>query len=250
MKTKQNGRTTSHIAESLLSQIFKSGSAALVLALFLVACGGSASTVEKGVAKVAKAVVAERYASVADDAAGYQKIFHAPPNARQEAQIEENLSKANQQGLTVLRPSSSSMADAFLTAYQTSSADVITVVGHNSKGTFMFNDGTSLQLPRLGQPGRPILALISCDSERYVQGQSVGLPTEVTIPIAYRTEQLFLDRFRTLDDADRRDISVVQAELVAALDEAVRERNVKIATYTLSATGAGVVGVSIYVTNA
>ncbi len=243
MQTSQSGRTTSTTASRPFLKLLALFTAC-VLTFYLAACAGGGGVVPKA----AKALTSQRFVSVAENASQYKQIFGELPNVSQEAAIEKNLSRAEQQGMTIVRPATSTAAVEFQRSYQQSSADVITLVGHNDKGSFKFSDGSSLPLSQVpSSPTLPVLAVISCESARTIQGHAVGLPTEITYAIAFRTEELFLQRMSAVDENSRRDLPTVQRELEAALDEAVAERNVRIAKYALVGTGsAGVVGVSIY----
>lgn len=247
MKTKQSGRTTSTTADNRhtdhLRVLRYVAVILLVVLLALPACGTGGGAVTGG----AKALTSQRFVSLADDASEFEMIFKRAPRGGEQADISKNVAKAGDQGLTILKPSESDVATQFLTAYQNSSDDVVTIVGHNEKGRLYFVDGSWVQLERLGvDPDAPLLAVISCQSQNLVSGQAVGIPVEVGYAIAFRTEELFLARLGALDEAARSDRSLVQQELNGALNTAIVERNVKVSAYAMAGLGGGV-GVVIVV---
>lgn len=244
MQTSQSGQITSITANGYVGHVLKSVTTALALVLFLAACGGGGGTATSA----GKALTSQRFVSVAENAGEYKQIFGKLPTTSQESAISKILAQAKQQGLTIVRPAGSKAAAEFESAYLQSSADVITLVGHNKQGLFKFSDGSYFPLDQIRPSDDvPVLAVISCESAPIVEGYAVGLPTEVTYAIAFRTEEVFLQRLNALDESSRRDLPTLQVELEAALDVAVIERNVKVFKYALVGTGSGtVVGVSIY----
>lgn len=139
--------------------------------------------------------------------------------------------------------SGTTAADSFMSKFQTSTADVITLVGHNDHGTFKFPDGSSITLSDLGSGG-PSIALISCGSAFYANGRAVGLPSEVTLDAAADIESAFVAAVNQLDGAV--DVTQLRVLLNSATREVLTSRTEKL-RYTFVVAGGGTVAVSITV---
>ena len=196
------------------------------------------------------AIAFRRFASVGRNADDFSRIFkerRATPSRVQE--FVNARSTAESKGFTLLTRVSNSqtVAQAFLDEYnQSTTGQIFTLVGHNEGGKFRFYDGSEINLNSVGQnEAGGILAVISCESGRYVEGRAVGVPTDVTYNIAFSTEEKLR---RRLDNAAAAGIVIdpsrAKEELLAALDETARERQVRVLYYSIGS--GGVVGVAIY----
>ena len=223
----------------------RANSAASVLILLLVllttGCGGGGGSTSGRVASNIQRLVA-----TADEVAEYNNIWGKIPTAGQQRRQSAILDDATSQGLTALRSTPTRTAsEQFLDLYQSTSADIVTLVGHNDGGIFRFPDASWVDLREVGGDGGPIIALISCDSAVYASGQAVGLPTPVTIELAVDVEQRFVTKVGALQALP----SVAEAErlLVEALSEAADARAERFVYMTLTGVGSGVVaGISIH----
>lgn len=225
--------------------------AGLLLGL-VASCGGGAS----GGAKVSAAVVprpppitVQKFAATVDDAAGFGNVWkRAPRSAGELGKVTSASRKAESLGYRIpVASGTRTAANDFLRRYNESTADVVTLVGHNDNGLFRFADGSWVQLSTLGNPNRPMVAMVSCDSIEYANGQAIGLPSAVTYTIAYATENKFANRIAQLPWLPSKD--VLQQMLIQSLDEAAREHQVAI-KYRIAA-GVGVsltapFGIAIY----
>lgn len=245
MKTNLNGRNTSPTAEDRFSEIARKIVAAIVLVCFLTACSGGGG-VASGAAQTLKT---QRFVSLAENSSEFSAIFGRKPKARESTEIGKNLSKAEEQGFTIVKPATSNAADEFIAAYQNSEDDVVTLVGHNQGGRFYFGDGSWVSLENLANDAtRPHLVVISCQSSRYAMGgQAVGIPIDVGYAIAFRTEELLLERLRQLDDSARNNLALVEQELDEALNRAIQERNIRVTAYAIGGMGAAGAGRTIIV---
>jgi hypothetical protein len=142
---------------------------------------------------------------------------------------------------------------------------LITLVGHNTDGSFVFPDGSSINLgsmhQELGAAGQDptrhnIAAIISCSSDRYVVGNVVGIPDAVTYRVAALTEQRFYEGIHALAIANsitsvqQLDPQLVREQLGQALQRATSElRTGRTYTYVLYGGGTGtlvVLGIGIH----
>lgn len=248
MQTNPNGRITSPTAKDWLASFWRKIVAAIVLSCLVTSCGiGGPVAQEAG--NAAKTFKSQRFISLAENTSEFQKIFGRQPKAREVTEIEENLSKAQSQGVTVVKPAAADAATEFLNAYRNSTADVVTIVGHNQGGQLFFGDGTAVPLQNLANdPSRPYLVVISCQSSQYAMGgQAVGIPIDVGYPIARRTEALFLEAVQQLDEPARRDLATLQQELDNALNTAITQSNVRPTVYAIAGVGSAGIGLSIIV---
>lgn len=201
---------------------------AVTLALILMAttaCGGGGGSGSKVVARAALNV--EPYVARANNAKEFQLIWGAKRSVRQEDAISRLMNDARGLGMTTLRPTQTSAAsDVFLSRHQKSSSDLITLVGHNSEGTFKFPDGSPVDLRALGGPGKPLIALISCDPDQFANGAAVGVPTPITIEVALLAEQKFVARVNSLNAAP--DVAKTQQLPMESLVEVANERKVNL----------------------
>jgi len=217
-----------------------------VTLLTLVACKGGGGGGGGGAGKAAVRAI-KRYVSVARNGDEFARIFERSPTAGQEATISKTFAKAETTGRTALRASvaNESVAQEFLREYRSTPRDgLITLVGHNAGGTFRFADGSTIDLGKLGSSDGSLVAVVSCESARFVDGRAVGIPTDVTYDVAYRTEQKFSEQVAGSPSLSR---SEAQQYLESALADAVRELRVEGFYKTaVIGGGTGVVGVSIY----
>lgn len=211
----------------------------LVVALLLVAvgCGGGATTGGQ---------LVKRYASVAQTADDYARIFDRPPSAAQNGQIPDVLGKARAGGFAVALPSGGATAAQVLRAeFGAQRSGFVVVVGHNEGGSLRFADGSRLALADL-DGGGAVLVAISCDSSRYVSGASIGLPTRLTYDVAFLTERKFSQGV-----TETTSLAAARTLLDTAFLEAVRElKAAKVRRVALTGSGVSVpaIGISIYQT--
>jgi hypothetical protein len=212
----------------------------LVALLVVVGCGGGARVGARAGAE-AVAVKMQRFVSAASDAADYENIWGRLPSAGQLTRSRQALNEALGAGLTQIRATGGSTdAQQFVAAYRSSSSDVITLVGHNEGSAFRFPDGSAVDLRGIGLQRGPVLALVSCNSATYANGQSVGLPTAVTLELAFDVEQRFAAKVQGLALAPTP--ADAQLLLVGALNEAGAQRT---ETFKYVAIGGGVAGGSV-----
>ncbi|MDF1605030.1 hypothetical protein [Nocardioides sp. YIM 152315] len=208
--------------------------AAVVLAAAS-ACGGSTPRT------AAATIRAARFISAADSAAEYEAIWAAKPTAGRLRRDRATLAHVDTDVVRVVASSGTSAADTFVDGYRSSSADVVTVIGHNEGGLLKFADGSSVPLWDLGVGGKPI-ALISCSSAAYARGQAVGLPDPVALATAVRIEQALTARVSQLEEAPTaaqlKDLLVTVALEESAATSRASRRKVIALTVTLP-TAAG-----------
>lgn len=212
----------------------------ICLLVLVAGCSSTSTTVSRTAPNF------QRFVAAADDFAEYEIIWGRTPTQGQQSRQSAVLDDAISQGLTALRSTSTeTAAQRFTSLYRSSSADVVTLVGHNEGGIFRFPDGSTADLRSVGSEGGPILAMISCDSAEYSTGQKIGLPTAVTIELAVDVEQRFVAKISALDALPT--TQEVGAILEEALREATSTRPEAYKFYLIGGvTGTAVVGVGIY----
>lgn len=215
-------------------------SIALVCAM-LGACRGG------GVAKVAEDVHVEGFVAGAHSEEEYRAIWGTPPTVGQLRRVDVLTSKASSNGIRLLGVSgAASAASTFQDSYASSTADVVSIVGHNDLGAFKFSGGSDVLLSNLGGSSQPILAVFSCDSDRYVNGSAVGVTSPISIQVALLAQERFLQLVRALPSPPN--AKAAQDLVNSAVDSAARQLQVRVVYRTgLGLAGAGVVGGSIYV---
>jgi hypothetical protein len=212
--------------------------AAIVVALALTACSGSAAT--------RAANVGARLIIGAENATEFAAVFgdDAVRDADEVVSAAQWLAKGERGGLTVVRPGTGTAAEYALEALTSSSGGVATIIGHNENGVLRFADGSGLIIANLPVNG-PRIAVISCSSQKYVNGNAVGLTVDLNYSLALRTEELFTQRVATLTPDEAADTVILQRQLDEAFDAAAAEFPDAFA-FSLAITGsAAVVGVSI-----
>ena len=213
-------------------------SATALLTLTMAGCGGG------GPAKTAIAI--EKFAAVAVDERQVVNIWgKEQASAKTVAQATAAAREAPGLGYkTIEFTATRTAADVWLQQYRESSAGVVVLVGHNNNGQFRFADGSAVNLKTVGDQGGPPIALLSCDSDRFANGQSVGVIGDVSFPLAWDTERRFAEKLALKEVVPSN--SDLQALLTASLDEAARAKKVKV--YAAGGSiGSGVVVVSISV---
>lgn len=150
----------------------------------------------------------EALASMPSDATSFETIFKRTPSKAELAEIER---------LTL--PDSARVADAsasFASQIKGSEAGIVAVVGHNSRGHFVFADGTKMTLEEMGTICRDagkLCVFVSCNSATHVRGKGVfGVQHELTF-----REALAI----TADIEKRLPAAVTPDELMTVLPEIV-----------------------------
>ena len=219
----------------------RSGSAArrlaallVALTLTLAACSGSTAT--------AGSRIVSRLIIGAEDAAQFSTIWKQPADEAALAAQLRLLAKAEDSGLTLVRPAvgSGTAADSVLTALAASDTGVATIVGHNTGGTLRFADGSLLKIADLPQGG-PRIAVISCSSQAAANTVgAAGLPVDVKLELALRTEALFIEQVGRLTAEEAADLTILQAALTTAFEQAKSEFP-RVFALALPLTGGGAV---------
>jgi len=221
----------------------------LVLLLIAIsACGGG--TAPLGPAAQQAFPLVKRFASVAESSDEFANIFKQQPNGRQVGEISDLVRQTRSRGYQTLPlQAGRRAAEAFLSEYQSSPPGYITLVGHNSYGTFRFPDGSELDLSSLTRTDL-ITAVVSCESGRYVTSAAIGLPDELTYSVAFLTEQKYTQMLATSLEARVVSPTNAQSLLDAAYGEAISETGQaadRIMAYRLTGLGSTtVVGISVY----
>ena len=221
-----------------LSRSTRLAAAAVAVALALSACSGSTAT--------RAANVGARLIIGAEDASQFAAVFgdDAVRDADELVAAAQALAKGERGGLTIVRPGTGTAAESALDALTSSKAAVATVIGHNEEGVLRFPDGSGLIIANLPVDG-PKIAVISCSSQKYVNGNAVGLTMDLNYSIALRTEQLFTERVAALSVDEAADTAILQRELDAAFDAAAAEHPNDLAISIAITGSAAVVGVAI-----
>ncbi len=89
----------------------------------------------------------------------------------------------------------------------------------------------------------PPIAMISCNSMTYANGQAFGVPSAITFTVAYATEANFAAKLALHESVPA--VPELQAMLVEALNEAVSEANTQL-KYVAFTVGAGGTGIAIW----
>ncbi len=215
----------------------------LLLPLFLIllmSCGKPPSPV----AVKSTILKLEQYAAVAYSSAEHHNIWgEASPAGL--SKIIKSAGEASDRGYQIIESTKTvTAAQNFLQNYQNSNADVLTLVGHNDNGTFKFGDKSSFLLKDLGNDDGPVVAILSCESSKFANGKSIGLPTEITFSVAYATGERFSSKIQQLPTLPNH--VVLQQMLVDSLNEVMHEKNVRIAYQSLGSVGVGVVGIAVW----
>ncbi len=208
-----------------------------ILLLSIAACGGGG-----GGGPVARtALQLEKFAAVANGADEFRNIWGRSPSATELDKALAAAGRAPEMGFHVpVATQARSAAESFLEQYRTSSADVVTLVGHNDGGTFRFADGSPLSFSELSFAGGPPVALISCNSMTYANGQAVGVPSAITFTVAYATEAKFAARLTSRTSVPT--VPELQSMLVESLEEAAAESGVqmKYVVFGVGTVGGGI----------
>lgn len=208
----------------------------LILLFSLAACGGGGGgTVSR------TALHLEKYAAVATGADDFRNIWGQAPTANELDKAIKAAGQASKLGFKV--PAATQVrtaAKSFLEEYRTSTADVVTLVGHNDSGTFRFADGSPLSLSELSSAGGPPVAMISCNSMTYANGQAVGVPSAITFTVAYATQAKFAAKLASRESVPA--ASELQSMLLESLNEAATESGarMKYAVFGVGTGGAGI----------
>jgi hypothetical protein len=192
----------------------------------------------------------KRFAAVGESADDFPRIFrNRKATAARVRDFTNARPTAQTKGFTLLIRSEneSNIAETFLAQYrQAASGQIFTLVGHNEGGIFRFRDGSWLNLNLIGQNDTDkLIAVISCESGRFVQGQAVGVPSDTTYNIAFSTEERFRQHVQeavaagVVIDATR-----ARQELTRSFNEIKTERQVRIYSYSIGS--GGVVGLAIF----
>lgn len=192
----------------------------------------------------------QRFASVADDADGFARVFGRQPTAAEAGAFRRTIDDALGRGLVVLQQSSAgSMADEVVARLQQPATGprVFTLVGHNAGGQLRFPDGSGLDIGMLSVRTDDVGAVLACNSAEYVDGSVVGLPTTLSYEVAFATEQRFIASAESYtSNGDALTPAAASDLLISAFDEVVRnERYARMARRT-TAGAAGVAGIGIY----
>lgn len=210
----------------------------VVLLLATAGCGGAKTAASQG------GQLVKRYASVAETADDYARIFGKPPNAAQNGQIPDVLGQAKAGGFSVTLPSGgATAAQVLLSDFRAQRSGFVVVVGHNESGSLRFADGSELALTRL-DGGGAVLVAISCDSAKHVSDASVGLPTRLTYDVAFLTERKFSEGLTATTS-----LLAARQLLDAAFLDAVRElKATRVKRVALVGSGLSVpaIGISIH----
>jgi hypothetical protein len=204
--------------------------AAFVFAL--AACSGGATNTASRV--VSRLIIG------AEDAAQYSTIWEKQADDVALAAQLRLVSNAEDAGLTLVRPAAGTAAESAVAALTAADSGVSTIVGHNTGGTLRFADGSLLNIADLPQGG-PRIAVISCSSQVAANKVgAIGLPVEVQLRLALRTETLFIEKVATLTAAQSADLALLQAALIDAFEQAKGEFPTALAI-ALPLTGGGAV---------
>lgn len=192
-----------------------------------------------------------RFASVPEDSTAFGRIFGHEPTAAQASDISRILSEGRSSGLTIVRSDTGAgtLAQQFLDRYHgaPSGSQVFTLVGHNAGGQFRFADGSPMDLTQLGDQSDKLIAVISCESGAFVNGNAIGIPTRLTYTVAYRAETNFVARVRLLaklgvlpshDEAQR--------ALESALNDAASGVGVQVRWTAVAVGSGGVAAIAIW----
>ena len=214
--------------------------AVFVVAILISGCGLVAkqapSTTEKLAVRVAS------FASVARTAEEAKNIWQKDFNTRLLSETTSAAEIAPSLGVHLVTSTGSETGEqAFTRLLSESSADVVTLVGHNQGGYFRFPDGTYIDLQTLGQSEK-LIAMISCNSIQYANGSSAGLPGYVGLDVAFTVQSRLTAKVQSLSYSP--DVAEVQGMLVATLNEVASERSVRI-RYSL-AGGGTIAGITIW----
>lgn len=211
--------------------------AALILLLLfsLAACGGTGGTAARTGLRL------EKYAAVATGAEDFRNIWGKTPTATELDKAIKAAGQAADLGFQIpAATQAQTAAESFLANYRTSTADVVTLVGHNDNGTFRFADSSPLALSELSSAGGPPVAMISCNSLTYANGQAVGVPSAITFTVAYATQAKFAAKLASRESVPT--VAELQAMLIESLTEAANESRapMKYAVFGVGAGGAGI----------
>lgn len=209
----------------------------LILLFSIAGCGGG-GTASRTVLHL------ENYAAVATRADEFRNIWGQSPTATELNKAIVAAGQASELGFKV--PAATQVrtaAESFFEQYRTSTADVVTLVGHNDEGTFRFADGSPLSLSELSSAGGPPVAMISCNSMTYANGQAVGVPSAITFTVAYATQAKFAAKLASRESVPT--ASELQSMLIESLDEAATESGARV-KYVVFAVGTGGGGIAIW----
>lgn len=215
----------------------------IILLLALTGCFGSGGGAEGG-AVVRTVLHMDNYAAVATGADEFVNIWGRSPSATELDRTIAAAGQASSLGFKIpAATGSASAAQAFLEQYRTSTADVVTLVGHNDDGVFRFADGSPLPLNELADAGGPPVAMISCNSMSYADGQSVGIPSAITFTVAYAAQAKFAAKLAARQTVPT--VGELQSLLTESAAEAANESGA-VLKYTVFGVGASGAGIAIW----
>lgn len=213
-----------------------------VLALVVLAsCGGTRQATSGGGQRVAASV--QRFISSPANESDYLAIWGELPSAGLQQRDRSALAGLASDITKVAPSGASDAASVFRASVENSTADVVTVIGHNDGGQLKFPDGTAVSLSELGGVG-PLVAMISCDAARFNNGNAVGiLPSSVTLQSAVQIEQALHARLKELPSPP--DLTTLQ-RLLDESTYSVLDARPELWNYSVASVGGGAVAVGIW----
>lgn len=219
--------------------------AGFVLAVTAAACAGGSGVARGGGAVVRNVPEIDRFIVAASSPAEYRGIWGQAPTQRQLRQSLSALSAVEGAVVRVRPPVGMTAAESWLRAYRSSSASVVTLVGHNEAGVFRFADGSGVSLGELGGGTGPLVVVFSCDAAKSVTGRTVGtVPEVVTLLAATEMERRVVS---LLDSGVLAEPQQLVGMVDAVTADVLAENSVFRLAGGVSLVSGGVIGVSVYV---